>query len=64
MMLNPFIWPPLIAYRPEENPCVMSCGWMYGAGFSRTFGPGWHPFCPHSSVPPFVAPFAPGYVAK
>ena len=25
-MLKPFIAPPLIAYRPDENPCVMSCG--------------------------------------
>ena len=34
MMLKPFIAPPLIEYRPDENPCVMSWGWTSGAGFS------------------------------
>ena len=42
MMLNPFIFPPLIEYSPLENPCVMSCGWMYGATSSGTSGPSTH----------------------
>jgi hypothetical protein len=52
MRLKPFIFPPLIEYRAELNPWVMSCGWTSGAGRSLTVVP--------SNSFPSVVPSAPG----
>ena len=64
MTLKPFISPPLIAYIPDWNPCVMSWAMTSGAGFRGTVGPGRQPSCVQRSVSPRETPSAPGYAPK
>src|SRR5918999_1175036 len=56
MVLKPFIWPPLMEYRPAPKLCWMSWAWTSGAVFKGIVRP--------SMVSPSVAPSAPGYLPK